>query len=464
MPNAYCEHLQVSPPSLLGLAATGNPNYLDILVATLLERGGPMSLDEVVAAVAPRTTGTPERVRASLQKAWAGRAPVVKDSEGRFTLDLESRHMLRILVRLGLKAPASPPPGPPEFVPPAADVPLTLDDLKACFWRGCPSGISDARMAAAVLDVIDRPMSPIEIAELVGSWSGERVRPPELSRYQSKASLVGWGDEAKLQLERSRTGELQSMRRKVRELAAPRLRKMAEVAWYRERAEQRRREEAARLAASPPAPPVSSKVSWRGILVSVQPRIRLTRSFDERHHAYLGYVLRVRGDLGSAATELLIAVGNAAHAKHQFRVGDEVSGEGVRVENGDLETADLYKVSGLKVGARGQVERSATAPFTGTPPTLEEYRARGHRRLAAATYASKCGSCLWGAEMAVEMIIDQWNPSRRRYRRETFCYGPKSCPLYASGPARRVPGRKGMSWTEEDWVDEDATGHRGEDE
>jgi hypothetical protein len=26
--------------------------------------------------------------------------------------------------------------------------------------------------------------------------------------------------------------------------------------------------------------------------------------------------------------------------------------------------------------------------------------------------------------MSVEMIIDQWNPSRRRYRTETFYYGP----------------------------------------
>ncbi len=32
--------------------------------------------------------------------------------------------------------------------------------------------------------------------------------------------------------------------------------------------------------------------------------------------------------------------------------------------------------------------------------------------------------------MPVEMIIDQWNPSRRRYRTETFCYGPLSCRLY----------------------------------
>jgi hypothetical protein len=66
--------------------------------------------------------------------------------------------------------------------------------------------------------------------------------------------------------------------------------------------------------------------------------------------------------------------------------------------------------------------------------------------------------------MAVEMIIDQWNPRVREHRFETFCYGPKSCPSYRAGPTRKVPGRKGMSWEEEDWVDEEATEHRGPDE
>jgi len=63
------------------------------------------------------------------------------------------------------------------------------------------------------------------------------------------------------------------------------------------------------------------------------------------------------------------------------------------------------------------------------------------------------------------MIIDQWNPSRRRYRAETFCYGPRSCPLYKAGPARTVPGRRpGMIYTEADWVDDQATSHRRPDE
>jgi len=69
-----------------------------------------------------------------------------------------------------------------------------------------------------------------------------------------------------------------------------------------------------------------------------------------------------------------------------------------------------------------------------------------------------------GCRMPVEMIIDQWNPSRRRYRTETFCYGPLSCPLYQPGPARTVPGRRGMTYTEEDWVDDEATSHRRPEE
>jgi hypothetical protein len=61
--------------------------------------------------------------------------------------------------------------------------------------------------------------------------------------------------------------------------------------------------------------------------------------------------------------------------------------------------------------------------------------------------------------MPVEMIIDQWNPSRRRCRTETFGYGPRSFQPDQPGPARRVLGRRGMTYTEEDWVDDEATSH-----
>lgn len=208
----------------------------------------------------------------------------------------------------------------------------------------------------------------------------------------------------------------------------------------------------------------AEKVTWAGRVLAVQPRIRLTRSFDQRSHSYLGYVLRIDGTCGGEVGEFLIAVGEAAHEKHRFQTGIELSGYSVLVEDPRKETAVLYKTSGLKVVRNAEGETPAGPPFLGVPPNLATYRSRGHRRLDARTYDGKCTTCIWGCRMPVEMIIDQWNPSKKQYRFETFCYGPKSCPFYRPGPARKVPGRKGMSYTEEDWIDEDATAHRRPDD
>ena len=208
----------------------------------------------------------------------------------------------------------------------------------------------------------------------------------------------------------------------------------------------------------------ADKLSWQGKLIAVQPRIRLLRSFDQRSHSYLGYALRVKGSVGGEEGEFLIGIGKGAQAKHGFRAGDMVSGQCLPVQDQRTEAVEYYKVSRLKVVERAEQQQGKAPPWLGVPPELETYRARGHRRLDARTYGSKCTSCMWGCRMAVEMIIDQWRPEQKRYRYETFCYGPKSCRFYRAGPTRKVPGRKGMTWEEEDWVDEEATAHRGMDE
>ncbi len=208
---------------------------------------------------------------------------------------------------------------------------------------------------------------------------------------------------------------------------------------------------------------MGQKLVWEGRLTSVQPRIRLTRSFDQRNHSYPGYVLSVDGVIGAESREFAVVVGEGAQAKYGFRIGDLVLGDCLPVVDTHLETAEFYKASKLNV-----LERSAESwtppPWHGDLPELETYRARGHRRLNARTYKAKCASCIWGCLMPVKMIIDQWNPSQVRYRQETFCYGPKSCSLYRPGATRKVPGRQGMVWEEEDWVDEEATAHRGPDD
>ena len=209
---------------------------------------------------------------------------------------------------------------------------------------------------------------------------------------------------------------------------------------------------------------MDEKLAWQGTLVAIHPRIRLIRSFDQRNHNYLGYALHLRGIIGEDEREFTLGIGKAAQAKHQFRVGDTVSGKALPVVDERTESVEFYKASGLKVVERTGDVLPPPPPWLGVPPELPVYRERGHRRLDARTYQAKCLSCIWGCRMPVEMIIDHWNPSQKRYRFETFCYGPKSCPLYKAGPSRKVPGRKGMIWEEEDWVDEDATAHREEDE
>lgn len=206
------------------------------------------------------------------------------------------------------------------------------------------------------------------------------------------------------------------------------------------------------------------KLSFQGTLISVQPRIRLLRSFDQRSHQYLGYALRINRTIGNKQREFLVGIGKSAQNKNIFRAGDVVSGECQQVEDTRLETVEFYKTSKLKLVQRPQLIEEKGPSWIGVPPDLETYRQRGHRRLDVRTYEAKCLNCIWGCNMAVEMIIDQWNPRNKKFRTETFCYGPKSCPFYKAGPTRKVPGRKGMSWEEEDWVDEDAVAHREMDE
>jgi hypothetical protein len=208
----------------------------------------------------------------------------------------------------------------------------------------------------------------------------------------------------------------------------------------------------------------SKKISWQGTLISIHPRIRLLRSFDERSHSYLGYALSIKGVLDNNEREFSVGIGKAAQGKHQFRIGDVVKGESHPILDPRTEVVAFYKTSKLAIVERGSDSLINPPPWTGVPPTLEIYRQRGHRRLDARTYGSKCRQCIWGCQMPVEMIIDQWKPNKMQYRIETFCYGPKSCIVYKAGPTRKVPGRKGMTWEEEDWVDEDAVSHRGMDD
>ena len=145
---------------------------------------------------------------------------------------------------------------------------------------------------------------------------------------------------------------------------------------------------------------MNAKIPWYGAVTAVQPRIRLTRSFDERSHTYLGYLLRIEGTVGRVSAEFRVGIGAGTHAKHQLRIGDHVEGLGHRVADSRLEAADIYKVSKLKLMRRGE-ELATTAPWNGVPPPLPSIASadidawRWRPTIPGVIAASGAVPCLW---------------------------------------------------------------------
>jgi hypothetical protein len=57
----------------------------------------------------------------------------------------------------------------------------------------------------------------------------------------------------------------------------------------------------------------------------------------------------------------VLQIGPAAHEKHQFQIGDVVSGKAQPVPDGHRDYADLYKVSSIRVERRGPPEQRRPA-------------------------------------------------------------------------------------------------------
>lgn len=127
-----------------------------------------------------------------------------------------------------------------------------------------------------------------------------------------------------------------------------------------------------------------------------------SRTWEGQMH-YVG-----RSDGGNDGNRARPRAGRSAVGEGE---GDVASGEARPIADPRTEIAELYKVSKLKV-SRGEGSEGVPPPGTAHRRHLPST----HRRLAKNTYESKCATRIWGAKMAVEMIIDHWNPSQVRYR------------------------------------------------
>lgn len=209
---------------------------------------------------------------------------------------------------------------------------------------------------------------------------------------------------------------------------------------------------------------VSTKIKWQGTVVSIQPRTTVWRYvLDNRTHSHIGYNLFFEGQVNGENEQFSIAISEKQQQKNAFRIGDILSGTAWTKMYSVSDYADYYRAGMLRrMMTTESSDKTYPPPWKIAPPDLRTYSDRGARMLSLSCWKGRCFQCVWANMAAVEIEYD-WGVSKK-YRFESFCYGPKSCNLYKMGKARSVPYKgRGISY-DDGCLDEICTESRGYDE
>jgi len=227
--NNYCDHLQVPVPDIEALLERKGDqcvSFARLMVAVLLEMGGPAELSEIAGRLRRAGATSPTgNLEMTLRKAWRGRDPVVREPDGRYALNLSSQE-LPLLAKMLANKPELPP-APAAYEPPGDEVPLTVEEVNGAFRGASLSyGFSMLRQAAAVLDAFAERMTLAEVEDILNGMTEARIgiTPDTVDRWQSE--LVRMDEHGSLVLNRD-CPDLYAMRRAVRKKALPALRNEA---------------------------------------------------------------------------------------------------------------------------------------------------------------------------------------------------------------------------------------------
>jgi len=209
----------------------------------------------------------------------------------------------------------------------------------------------------------------------------------------------------------------------------------------------------------------TTRIRWQGAIQAVQCRAWVWRyRTDNRTHHHLGFNLWVDGEVDGQSGKFIVAISDTQQGKLQFRIGDVAKGTAWPCVKARHDIADFYRAGGMRILSRRDTPTEQEAPpFVGTPPPLAVFESRGARMLDAKRWRKACMTCMWANKSAVEI---EYNFGKsKRYRKETFCYGPRASQLYEMGRPRPVP-YYGVDYPSmDDGGREDCcAGHRGWDE
>ncbi|MDQ2087745.1 hypothetical protein RBH29_15045 [Herbivorax sp. ANBcel31] len=210
---------------------------------------------------------------------------------------------------------------------------------------------------------------------------------------------------------------------------------------------------------------ISSKITWEGKVLSIQPRARVWRYLvHNRTHYLLGYNFFIEGFSSNGLENFTVAISEKQQLNSEFRVGDIIKGTAWTKKYEKREFADYYRAGALKLLNREKDEIIIfPPPWIIKPPSMNVYEDRGARILSKNQWKSKCFQCIWANMSNVEI---QWDFDKdiKKYRFESFCYGPKSCKYYKMGRARSVSHKNMGSVLDDGFLDDICTENRDEDE
>jgi hypothetical protein len=192
MSNQYCEKLGLDVPVLENLKGHQQANTYSLLIAALLERGGPMTLMEVANRFAAAGIAPVDSAFSSLQRCRPARAPVFRD-EKNYALDLQDDELDFWAFRLGLRPPKVEPAKTKKPVAealPGPEVPLTVDELVEAWQDAAIYCWSALRVALSVLDAHKEPMTPADVLAFANAHTRGHLLSSESAQYWAKGAAI----------------------------------------------------------------------------------------------------------------------------------------------------------------------------------------------------------------------------------------------------------------------------------
>ena len=184
---------------------------------------------------------------------------------------------------------------------------------------------------------------------------------------------------------------------------------------------------------------MAAPIRFWGRVMSLRPRLILTKFEGETQAHCPGYVLTLEGTLTEGMSTpvgkvFTVAIGPATMLSREIRIGDLLRGDAHPVPEELPDTpADLYRVGVLRTIAPAETVPTPDPPRTDPPLSPEDAAKVPRRALAIKCLLSEQGSCQacgYGVLVCVVRLTDPRHYRSGHWQQVPACLGPQDCPHF----------------------------------